>query len=276
MVAVVRKMSRVLVPGLIGLILLGCDSGSEKATEAPTTGNNPATATGPINQSDPLCETLASHPVSQEGSRYRDFIFSFCQTKLSLLRSDGFRYTGNGTPEVDSTSNDQGGDKSYMQIWVSMLAQSDPKSYFNMMRLQSYQPDEFSKVFEYDKAVTYTKKSQTDVGVSFNYVNRREDITVDYDSTSQFIEVVAGKIYLITSKLDVSHSVVQKFTGLQIINLLDGTTNIAEVFSLSDQIYDNQKDHTGTVSKAENNFRSEMSMGFRNSKKATQANSFYP
>ena len=113
--------------------------------------------------------------------------------------------------------------------------------------------------------------------VSYHYTNRKEELTVEYNATSVFIEAVPGKLYIITSKLDQALGIVKTFRGLQIIYQSTGEQgNFAEVFSMSDQLYDNNDDHETTVAKSKNEFVQDMARGYRNSLQSQKANQFFP
>ncbi len=257
-------------------ISVGLGASCAKDSEAPKAASATTNPAGGniTNSSDGMCSDLANHAVASH-AQFKGFLSTLCNNKLSSLRSKGLRYQGSGTPNIDATSSEQGSAKSYMQLWMSMLVPTDPKSYFNMMRLQAGFPDKFDDIYEYDQAVTYTKKSTTVDSVSYNYKNRKEDVPVDYDATSYYLEIVPGRTYAVTSNLDNGNSVVVAFRGLQVIHAAEGQTNITEVFTMSDQTFENQNDHPGTISKAENSFKDEMAMSFRNSLKANQANQFF-
>ena len=258
---------------LVVLSFLGVSCAKE--SEAPKAASSKTeAATSITNSSDQMCTDLAGHAVGSH-AQFSGFLATLCGTKLTSLRSSSYRYKGSGTPVIDSSSSEQGSGKSYMQLWMSMLIPTDPKSYFNMMRLQAGFPEKFDDIYEYDQAVTYTKKSTTSDSVSYNYKNRKEDVPVDYDSTSYYLEVVPNQTYVVTSELTAGNSVVIALRGLQVIHAVEGESNITEVFTMSDQTFENQNDHQGTISKAEASFKDEMSMSFRNSLKATQANQFF-
>lgn len=258
---------------LLGLTL--CVGSCAKESEVPkpaTSSTEPTTSIA--TSSDEMCNDLAGHAVGSH-AQFSGFLSTLCSSKLTALRSSSYQYLGKGDPNIESSSSEQGAGKSYMQLWMSMLVPTDPKSYFNMMRLQAGFPEKFDDVFEYDQAVTYTKKSTTVDSVSYNYKNRKEDVPVDYDATSYYLEVVAGRTYVVTSELTLGNSVVVALRGLQVIHTAEGQNNVTEVFTMSDQTFENQNDHQGTISKAESSFKDEMSMSFRNGLKATQANQFF-
>ena len=165
-----------------------------------------------------------------------------------------------------------------MRLWASLKPNTDALSYYNFMRLQISKPIEFTPAngFEQDKFVTYTVNSSAADSVNYKYLNNKEDEVVEYVANTYFSAAIPGQLYLVSSQMDTSKSssTIKSFRGLQIIaKSADGKV---EVFSVADQVYDNNGDHNFLVGKATKAFKEDMTRGLRNSANASQANKFFP
>lgn len=264
------------MPAAIILLISACANDKPAKKAGNETDKNAATSEDVSN--DDMCVSLRAHSLSSNAD-FADFIKDLCDLgKLAILRADPYYYKGSGEPEVMMTDTANGG-SSQMRLWSSLVSVSEAKAYFNMMRLQIDKPTEFDdptssgKNFEIDANITYTRKNGNAEATNYRYLNTKEDVAVEYEATSYFVEVVPNKLYAVTSKVDKGISIVKTFRGLQIINQVSGSS---EVYSMSDQVYDNQGDHATMVAKAKRSFREDMARGYRNATHAADANKFYP
>lgn len=261
---------------MVAVMILGCAESSEKSGKKSNNGANNNGNGGNWPSNDDLCTGLGQQQIAADLS-FRDLINELCGGLLTALRSESNQYRGSGTPNIQPQAV-QKGTQSQMRLFASMATRADAKSYYNLMRLQISRPDDFkSQGFEYDSAIKYEILSNNGNSVSYHYTNRKEELVVEYNATSVFVEAIPNKLYLVTSKMDKSLGIVKTFRGLQVIYQNSGSAGqYAEVFSMSDQLYDNNDDHDTTVSKARNEFIQDMARGYRNSEKAQLANSYFP
>lgn len=246
------------------------------ADEKPKTSSGTGTSTSGATSNDELCVSLNSLSNGQ----FADVVSELCNgTLLSQLRSSQYVFTdASGSPNPFITASSSGS-TSAMKLWASLRPSTDPKSYFNLMRLQISKPTDFSNSgFEVDSYITYTVNTTTADSTNYRYLNRRGDgdAIVEYVASSNYTQVTTDKLYLVTSKFESapSDSVMKSFRGFQIIfKTSSGTT---EVFSFADQNYDNKGDHQKTVNEATDALKDDMKRAMRNAVKATTANSFFP
>jgi hypothetical protein len=188
--------------------------------------------------------------------------------------------------ELDTVARETvAGKTSYFKAMGSMLAQSDASSYFNMSRAVALDKEKGSanKIFEYDEAVKeYKINSSSNTTLSYyyktsRYVGGSPNLTdVYYYANSNFITILAGKMYAMTMLMDQSQKSKCSLDDTSSLALiLARSDSEAEVFAVSSQLGDNESNHNAVISEGKKYFREEQLRSFKNSAKASQANKFF-
>jgi hypothetical protein len=256
----------------LAITLISC---AEEKTKKPATSSG--SKTGAASTED-VCTSL--NASSFASSEFRDIVSELCTgTTLTNLRSATYAYADANAAPNPAIKASSSGTTSSMKLWASLLPATDPRSYFNLMRLQISRPSDYSASgFEVDSFITYTVNSTTTNSTNYRYLNRRGDgdAVVEYIADSNYTEVAANQLYVVTSKFvsAPSDSVMKSFRGFQVI--FKSSSGSTEVFSYAEQTYDNKGDHQKTVNEATDALKDDMKRAMRNATKATTANSFFP
>lgn len=170
----------------------------------------------------------------------------------------------------------QQGALSLMKLSSSILAKTTPKKYFDMMHLELYEPEKFKTAgYEYNTYAEYTIKSKvSDSELTYHYVNRVEEgAPVDYEATARFITLKENVAYAVATKWQDSatNATIKDLTALMIINQLASDSSLIEIFSFSDQTYENNGQHDTTVNKAGNEASAEQKRSYNNAVKTATA-----
>jgi len=261
----------------LGFGVSACDEGGKKPELS--TATPPAEVIDNKEDAD-LCTKLRSNSFLV--SSFKAFLDDLCTaSRLASLRAEANVYVGKGSPNVGIESSEAADDKSDMKVYSSMMTPAKPRDYFNMQRLKISRPDDFRATFpELNNQVTYTVGPTTDANkVNYRYRNTSNapEFVVEYESTASFVAIDEGSTYVVTTQFVKSHETVIGIKGMIVINkkMLDGL-EVSEVFSISDQRFDNNGDHESSVGKARSQFAEEVRRDFVNSNTAASANSFFP
>lgn len=230
-----------------------------KPAPAASTSSEPTTDT---------CTALKSHGSLNQIAP--NLVTRLCGgTMIQDLNTIAF--SGQGEPTIKVESKDLGQRRTEMQSSSLLATSAKPKSYFNMMRLQVTQPQDFKSAgFETDAAVTYTIINTTPQQTTYRYVNdsQKPEVVVDYEATASFLSIEENSIYAVTSVWQKKYETVENLKGLVVI-VKDG--NGAKVYAVADQTYDNNNDHAKTLQKAQQAFKDDLKRAYRNSLNAARA-----
>lgn len=275
-----RTILHIVGHGLVATTLMfavGCDEKAAPAKAGGTTSTK--TTEDPTAPSDNLCTDLKAD--SAVYGAHKTMINLFCGSSskssglITQLRQSDRVYKG-GAPIVTDESSEESNQRSRMKLYTSNIYNTDATSYFKMMKLQMFDTPTFKSAgFETDANTTYTVQSKDkDTSVSFNYVNDAETtVIVNYDAKTTFYTVKSSdtgiKRYIVGTKLTKSNETVVELEGVVVINeyKADGQM-VAEVFTLSNQLYDNNNDHATTLKKAKSNIETEQVRSFKNAGKS--------
>ncbi len=235
-----------------------------------------------------ICSNISNYITANLPQLKSKFDLLCGQNFISNLRNPKviFREDGNPSPIVNQavhliTQENKISDKqSSLKMSNSMLVNTDPKSYFNMIRLQISRPEEFKGPAQFennpDSEITTFPGKVSNLQAEYHFIDLTDkpDTIVEYNAISRFIPIVNGQLYIIASeKIEGKCETLCQFTSLTIIHINTNTTT--EVFSISDNLYDNGGDHEETMKKARKNVAHGMERNLRNSRKAQNANSFF-
>jgi hypothetical protein len=271
---------------LVVSLLVNACAGNNTPDPAPQ-GTSDATGGGPVKRggsniddtggssdSADICADLKGNAVMAQD--FSSLVARLCDgSTLKNLR--GKFFSGAGDPQLVVTSKEAAGAKSDLTLASSSSVTSSAKSYFNMMKLQISKPSQFtSEGYESDPKVTYSVLTPGANKVQFSYKNSAEapEVIVDYEAEASFAEVKKDSLYVVASKLTKFKETVQEFKGIIVISKKDGASS-AEVFSLSDQKYDNNNNHATTVQKFTKNASAETKRSFNNSASASKADKYF-
>jgi len=275
----IMSFSRALKLNLTCILLVcltfSCsESSPSPVSAAPTTlaGEQP----GPQG-ADALCAGLQNAGLAT--ARLQTFVNELCQSgKLTQLRRPENVYRGldNTPPNIDIQAQQGINNRTNMVVYTSMMVPADPQSYFNMLRLKVTRPTDFRNTFQHiDPNISYEVLQNSGAQVSYRY-KYDSDVFVDYEANATFKVVQQGQLYIVKTRSFKGHETLEDLTGMIIINGRDeGGKKVSEVFSLSDQRFDNRGDHEQSISQARNRFSNEVNLDYKNSLQAQSANSFF-
>lgn len=218
-----------------------------------------------------LCEALEDENDLEEWSALVDFLCDK-ENRLKGLRVSDRVYKGDDkNPTVKIGSEDEDGSEVSFRLYSSSLSPVKVSKYWDMLKLQFFEPDEFDDNFARDKYLDkYEILSDSSTKVEYRYINVKEEASpVDYEAESKFIKLESNQAYVVATKLTESNETMLDMSGIIIINKKSSKTT--EVFIVSDQTYDKGKQETSVARKnALESFEEEQIRAFENSKVADE------
>jgi|GEM_PF-1765771 len=273
---------RLLIVGMMVVSACAGNSAPEPAaqgTNDPSRSGTVKPGAGDLDGVEPVSTSDICADIKGNATLTQDFsalVGRLCDgSTLKNLR--GKFYAGTGEPQMIVTAKEVAGAKSDLTLASASSVSSSAKSYFNMMRLQISKPSQFtSEGYESDPKVTYNVLVPGTNKVGFAYKNTAEapEVIVDYEAEATLLEVKKDSIYVVASKLTKFKETVQEFKGIIVISKRDSGSG-AEVYSLSDQKYDNNNNHATTVQKFTKNATAETKRSFNNSSSASKADKYF-
>ncbi len=245
----------------------------------------------PITGNTDICSNISNY-ISANFPQFKEKSDLLCsQNFLATLRNPSLIYRDDGsqvppivnqTTQVNSQDSKLSDKQSSIKMSTSMILNTDPKSYFNMIRLQISRPEDFkgSAQFESDnntEITTYpTKVNFQQAEYHLIDLTDKPDTIVEYDGISKFIPLVKEQLYLIlTEKKDGKYETLAAFKNLTLIHLILNSNSNIEVFSVSENLIDSGGDHEESVRKARRNVAHSMERNLRNSRRAQNANKYF-
>ncbi len=282
-------MKQFIATGLfaaLGLSTISCTEGDLSQTgSAPVVSPSPTPSESKNTKPTPkpslsndstdidICQELNGNSLLS--SQFSVQIKKLCETGvIDALRTKP--YKGSGNPDLGIVSKELTDKKTELSISTLMATPVAAKSYFNMQKLQVSKPDSFKQeAFETDADVTYNVINSANDTISYSYRNLAEqpEIIVSYDADAYFFTLEAGKLYAIATKVTNAKEAVVEFKGLSVIFAAED--DVAEVFSVSNQVYSNDGNHLTTVSKFKSNANRETVRNYTNSLKSSKADSYF-
>jgi hypothetical protein len=265
---------------------ISCTDGSqiEESPKSPAVSETPTATTVAESIPSPNPSSSSSNDfckdLTKQGAISAEFsglVQRLCQAGVvEDLRTKA--YKGNGEPELGVTASEMAGKKTSITTASLMMAQTSAKSYFNLMKLQVSRPNDFKAAgFETDAAVTYQILTSASDRVSYSYRNTSEapEIIVAYDADANFVDLATGRLFAVSTKVTTPKEAVREFKGISVIYSSSSSPNVVEVFSISEQVVDNNDDHSTAVAKFKRRGSTETKRSYRNAGNASKADSFF-
>lgn len=253
------------------------------------TNSNTENVESNTGTSDTLCADLrSSTEVKAEASIHIDFLCGSSSQNLAKLRSSEYLYKGGASSKILVNSSEIAGKKTKMDLYTANVYDTDAKTYMKLVKLQQTKPKDFKAAadsgkygFKYDADIDYEVIDTSASMTNFSYLNDKEStVSLSYKGQTKYIDMKSSQSgtnrYAVVTKLtNPSESeTLKSLLALVVINEYDGKDSAgkvrkyAEVFTLSNQTYDNNGDHNSTVNKAKQNLGAEQIRGAENAAKA--------
>jgi len=275
-----------VIATIFAAALVGCEAG-KAAKPASTTNKTVPKDCDPEEDDDcevvddgggdgsafDLCKSLkANSEIKNNFSAYTKVLCD--DGELEDLRGRFYRGTGSGTVRTlsDGTLSSDAG-ASEMRLVSSSSVPTTPEAYYAMVRLQMMKPNDFkSKGFEVDPDVEYQTRKVGTNDVTYYYERRGEEDIASYVATTKFHTLRKNVAYAHTTLMDESAKadtkLTEKLKGLVIINK---SGSDVEVFTISDQQYDNNNNHNATKNRVIDGLVKDQIRSIKNGKDADKA-----
>ncbi len=220
-----------------------------------------------------LCAGLKKGVAGDTATALKSQLAEYCDDEsISTLRSKDYVYAGTGTVSLAVEDPVTNGDTTKLKIFTSMLIPTNPTSYFNMMKLSLTEPSKFrDKEFKYDDAISINVSGKSDVKSTFTFTRdaqNSDEVSVAYEAKAYFITLKEDSAYAIAT---VSTKGIKTVKSLKVLALILKKGSKTEVFSISEQTFENQGKADSAVTKYKARISSEVKKNFENGTNASKA-----
>lgn len=234
-----------------------------------------------------LCPKLLQNTNLTDELKNKYYLNELCNTYINDLSSNEFLYIGSENPNLKIKAEDKQNGNTYTQLWGAMLTSAETQAYYNMVKLQITDPEEFkNQNFEYDKDIQiYDILNKTFDSVNYRYKNvkhRNSNVfSVEYCGITKFLNIKVNDLYLTTmdnpnpyiyiilndldqNKKDMGNvSFLKSFIIIYKNKKLNGT----HVIFMTEQIAENENNHNIAVEESINAFKADIIRAYNNSLK---------
>lgn len=215
-----------------------------------------------------ICDSLKKAIKGDTASALDAQITEYCNDEsIETLRSKEYVFEGKGSVALAAEDPVTNGDTTSLKIFTSMLIPVTPVNYFKMMKLSLTEPTEFkNKGFKYDTAIDLTVSSKSAEKSSFKFsrdAQSSDEANVEYDAKAYFLTLQEGNAYAIAT---VSSKGIKTVKSLKVLALILKKGENTEVFSISEQSFENQGKAESAVQKYKARIASEVKKNFENGK----------